>query len=168
MLALTTVSRAHNDVLMGYANRLNDLADCLNGDCLDTAGLKAVMPQLRGVHNALLTRLIPHMETVEAAVYPTLERLIVDRQISVPMAAEHDEIRRLVTVLGELTSEASAERADRSAVLTLRRVLLRLYVLLKTHLAEEELYVPILEDRLTPAHEAALARALDHLAAERV
>jgi iron-sulfur cluster repair protein YtfE (RIC family) len=168
MSALTTVSHAHHDVLMGHANRLNDLAGCLNADCLDTAGLIALMPQLRDVHHALLTRLIPHMETVEAAVYPTLERLMVDRQISAPMAAEHNEIRRLVTALGDLTSEASTARADRSAVLTLRRVLLRLYVLLKTHLAEEELYLPILEDRLTPTHEAALARALDHLAAERV
>jgi hypothetical protein len=51
-------------------------------------------------------------------------------------------------------------------VLALRRVLLRLHALLKTHLSEEELYIPILEDRLTPAEEAALARALDHLAAE--
>ena len=58
--------------------------------------------------------------------------------------------------------------ADRMAVLALRRVLLRLYVLLKTLPSEEELYIPILEDRLTPAQEAALARALDHLATERL
>jgi len=168
MLALTTVSHAHHDVLMGYANRLNELADGLDGDSLDTSGLISEMPDLRDAHQALLTRLIPHMETVEAAVYPTLERLGLDRQGSVPMAAEHNEIRRLVTALGDLTSEASAEHVDRGTVLTLRRVLLRLYTLLKTHLAEEELYIPILEHRLTPTHEAALARALDHLAAERV
>jgi hypothetical protein len=30
------------------------------------------------------------------------------------------------------------------------------------------LYIPILEDRLTPGQEAALARALDHLADERL
>jgi iron-sulfur cluster repair protein YtfE (RIC family) len=165
---LTRVSHAHHDVLMGYANELNELAGCLDGDCLDTAGLLSAAPRLREAHDALLTRLIPHMETVEAAVYPTLERLVADRPISVPMAAEHREIRRLVSALGTVTSEASLERADRSTVLTLRRILLRLYVLLKTHVAEEELYVPILEDRLTPMHEAALARALDHLAAERV
>jgi hemerythrin-like domain-containing protein len=168
MLALTKVSHEHHDVLMGHANRLNELADRLSGDALDTAQLIEVVPDLRDTHDALLTQLIPHMETVEAAVYPTLERLVVDRQISVPMAAEHGEIRRLVATLGGLISEGSLERADRSTVLMLRRVLLRLYVLLKTHLAEEELYIPILEDRLTPAHEAALARALDHLAAERV
>jgi iron-sulfur cluster repair protein YtfE (RIC family) len=165
---LTRVSHAHHDVLMGYANQLNDLAGCLSGDCLDTAGLLNAAPKLREAHHALLTRLIPHMETVEAAVYPTLERFVADRPISVPMAAEHQEIRRLVSALGKETSESSLERADRSTVLLLRRILLRLYVLLKTHLAEEELYLPILEDRLTPMHEAALARALDHLAAEHM
>ena len=165
---LTRVSHAHHDVLMGSVNQLHDLADCLNGDCLDTAGMRTIGPRLREVHQALLTHLIPHMETVEAAVYPTLERLVGDRPISVPMAAEHREIRRLVSMLGMVASEAAIEHADRSSVLMLRRVLLRLYVLLKTHLAEEELYIPILEDRLTPMHEAALARALDHLAAERI
>jgi hypothetical protein len=33
---------------------------------------------------------------------------------------------------------------------------------------EETLYIPILEGKLTPAEEAALARALDHVAAERL
>jgi hypothetical protein len=168
MHALTDVSHGHHDLLMGYANQLNDLADCLNGDCLDTAGLIAAMPRLRDAHHALLTQLIPHMETVEVAVHPTLERLLIDRQISAPMSAEHAEIRRLVAALGDLASDSSIAGADRSTVLRLRRVLLRLYILLKTHLAEEELYIPILEDRLTPTHEAALARALDHIAAERV
>ena len=107
------------------------------------------------------------MEAVEAAVHPTLERLVADRLTSVPMAAEHQEIRRLVAALGAFTTSDPAH-ANRLGVLALRRILLRLYMLLKTHLSEEELYIPILEDRLTPAQEAALARALDHLAAERL
>jgi hemerythrin-like domain-containing protein len=111
--------------------------------------------------------LIPHMEAVEAAVYPTLERLLADRQTTAPMAREHVEIRRLVGAIGEFAEHPQAH-ADRGAVLALRRVLLRLYALLKAHLSEEELYIPILEDNLTPAQEAALARALDHVAAERL
>jgi Fe-S-cluster formation regulator IscX/YfhJ len=107
------------------------------------------------------------MDAVEAAIHPTLERLLADRQAAVPMAVEHAEIRRLVAALGAFADDPAAH-ADRMAVLALRRVLLRLHTLLKTHLSEEELYIPILEDRLTPAHEAAIARALDHLAAERL
>jgi hemerythrin-like domain-containing protein len=107
------------------------------------------------------------METVEAAVYPTLERLLADTQTTAPMAREHVEIRRLVGAIGEF-AEHPQSHADRGAVLALRRVLLRLYALLKSHLSEEELYIPILEDNLTPAQEAALARALDHVASERL
>jgi hypothetical protein len=72
--------------------------------------------------------LIPHMETVEAAVYPTLERLLTDRQTTAPIAREHVEIRRLVRVIGELVDHPQGH-ADRGAVLALRRVLLRLYAL---------------------------------------
>ncbi|MFH0750868.1 MAG: hemerythrin domain-containing protein [Chloroflexota bacterium] len=161
------MSHEHHERLWHYVNRLNVLADCMNSDCLDTAQMTERLPELRELHHGLISQLIPHMDAVETAVYPTLERLMADRRTIAPMAGEHDEIRRLVAALGEFADHPEAH-ADRGAVLGLRRVLLRLYALLKTHLAEEELYIPVLEDRLTPAQEAALARALDHLAAERL
>ncbi len=167
MLPLTKVSHEHHDLLWRYVNQLNDLADCLNCDCLDAGQLVTRLPELREVHDGLTSRLIPHMEAVEAAVYPTLERLVADRQTNVPMAAEHQEIRRLVAAIGTFAAGDPAH-ANRLGVLALRRHLLRLHMLLKTHLSEEELYIPILEDRLTPPEEAALARALDHLATERL
>ncbi len=167
MQPLTRVSHEHHELLWGYVNQLNDLADCLNCDCLDTARLTEQLPQLREVHDGLTTRLLPHMEAVEAAIHPTLQRILADASTSIPMVAEHEEIRRLVAAIGAFAEEPAAH-ADRMAVLALRPVLLRLYTLLKTHLSEEELYIPILEDRLTPAHEAAIARALDHQAAERL
>ncbi len=168
MQPLTRVSHEHHDVLWQFVNRLNDLADCLNCDCLDTSRLETQLPELREVYEGLRGSLIPHMDAVEAAVYPTLERILADRDTPVPMAGEHEEIRRLVAAVGAFTTDEAAARADRTTVLAMRRVLLRLYALLKTHLSEEELYIPILEDRLTPPQEAALARALDHLAAERL
>jgi Hemerythrin HHE cation binding domain len=166
MQALNRVSHEHHDRLRGFVNQLNDLAGSMNCDCLDSGGLGEQLPRLRQVHEGLVTQLIPHMEAVEAAVYPTLERLAADRNTTAPLAREHQEIRRLVGALGEFAENPGAHE-DRYAVLALRRVLFRLYALLQTHLAEEEMYIPILEDRLTPVAEAALARALDHLAAER-
>jgi hypothetical protein len=168
MLPLTKVSHEHHELLWSYVNQLNDLADCLICDSLDSGGVIAELPQLREVLDGLTTRLLPHMEAVEAAVWPTLERLKVGLGTTPPMAAEHQEIRRLVASLGAFVADEPATGIDRPAVLALRRVLLRLYALLKTHLAEEGLYIPILEGRLTPAQEQALARGLDHLAAERL
>jgi hypothetical protein len=168
MQQLTRVSHEHHALLWRYVDQLDDLADCLDCDCLDSARLVAQLPLLREVHGGLTSHLIPHMEAVEAAVHPTLQRLLADHGTTVPMAIEHAEIRRLVTALGTFASPRPEAHGDRAAVLALRRILLRLHALLKAHLSEEELYLPILEDRLTPAEEAALARALDHLAAERL
>jgi hemerythrin-like domain-containing protein len=168
MLPLTKVTHEHHDLMWRYVNQLNELADCLNGDCLDNARLVSQLPQLREVHEGLVHSLIPHMETVEVAVYPTLDRLLATRGITVPMATEHREIRRLVASLGRRIGADAVLEVDRSSVLALRRIMLRLYALLKTHLSEEELYLPVLEGRLTSVEEAALARALDHLAAERL
>lgn len=167
MQTLSGVSHQHHDVLWRSVDQLMDLAECLDCDCLDRAELLARLPQLHEIYDNLTRQLLPHMEAVEMAVYPTLERIVADHGTTVTMADEHEQIRRLVAALGSFINDPEAH-ADRSAILLLRRILLRLHALLKTHLAEEELYIPILEDRLTPGQEAALARALDHLAAERL
>lgn len=167
MHTLPQVSHEHHDRLWHYVDQLNAMADCLNSDCLDTARLIERLPELRELHHGLTSLLIPHMEAVEAAVYPTLERLLADRHTTAPMAREHVEIHRLIAAIGEFAEHPMAH-ADRGAVLALRRVLLRLYALLKAHLSEEEMYIPILEDKLTPPQAEALARALDHVAAERL
>jgi hypothetical protein len=99
---------------------------------------------------------------VEAAVCPTLERLLDDRRAILPMREEHAEIRRLTGVIGHFVEHPEGH-VDRGVVLLMRRCLLRLYAILKSHLAEEELYEPILEDRLTPDEAAELAHALDHV-----
>jgi iron-sulfur cluster repair protein YtfE (RIC family) len=167
MQNLPRVSHEHHDRLWHYVEQLNSLADRLSSDSLDTTRLIEELPELRDLHDGLTQMLIPHMETVEAAVYPTLQRLLANSQTTAPMVIEHVEIRRLVGAIGEFADHPEVH-ADRGAALALRRVLLRLHALLKAHLAEEELYIPILEDRLTPTEEAALARALDHVAAERL
>ncbi len=166
MQTLSRVSHEHHDRLRGFVNQLNDLAAGMNCDCLDSGELAEQLPRLRQIYEGLVTQLIPHMEAVEAAIYPTLERVAAVWQTTAPLAQEHQEIRRLIGALGEFAKNPRAHE-DRYAVLALRRVLFRLYALLQTHLAEEEMYIPVLEDRLTPAAETALARALDHLAAEQ-
>jgi len=164
MHVISHVSHEHHALLRGYVERLHTLATSLCPDCIDTPGALAELAELAELQDGLRTKLMPHMDAVEAAVYPALERIMDDRLASAPMRREHEEIRRLIERIGEFV-DASDRHMDHYAVLALRRAMLRLHVLLTTHLNEEELYLPILEDRLTPEGEAALGRALDHLAA---
>jgi hypothetical protein len=50
--------------------------------------------------------------------------------------------------------------------MALRRALYRLHSLLKVHLAEEELYLEVLERRLSDPEKDVLARSLGHAMAE--
>jgi Hemerythrin HHE cation binding domain len=164
MQTLPVVSHEHHDRLHAIVDQLNELGDCSNGDCLDTSRLIEARPTIEVIYQGLTTLLIPHMEAVEAAVYPTLERLLAGRETMAPMRQEHAEIRRLTGVIGHFVDHPEAH-VNRGTVLLMRRALLRLYAILKAHLIEEELYLPILEDRLTAEEGVELAKALDHAAA---
>lgn len=80
------------------------------------------------------------------------------------MRHDHEEIRHLAAVIGEFAEHPDAE-VTAGTVLVMRRALLRLYAVLQTHLAEEELYEPILEQTVTDEQADEIARALDHVAA---
>ena len=162
MKTLPAVSHEHHERLMAIVDELNSMADCSDGDCLDTSRLVEARPAIEQIHRDLTTLLIPHMDAVEAAVYPTLERLLAGREAIVPMRAEHAEIRRLTGIIGHFVEHPEGH-IDRGVVLLMRRCLLRLYAILKAHLAEEELYEPILEDRLTAQEAVELAHSLDHV-----
>jgi hypothetical protein len=167
MQTLPAVSHEHHDRLMAIVDQLNAIGDCSDGDCLDTSRLTEARPAIEEIHRGLTKLLIPHMEAVEAAVYPTLERLLGGPEAIMPLRGEHAEIRRLTGVIGHFVEHPEGH-VDRGVVLLMRRSLLRLYAILKAHLAEEELYEPILEDRLTAVEAAELAHALDHVVTGRL
>ena len=164
MSALPAVSHEHHDRLHGIVGDLRVLGDCSDSDCMDTNRLIAARPAITEIYHGLVAYRIPHMEAVEAAVYPVLERILADTGSMVVMRHDHDEIRSLTAVIGEFVDHPDND-VHRGTVLLMRRALLRLYAVLRTHPSEEELYVPIMEDRLTHEQAGEIARALDHVAA---
>ena len=161
---LPVVSHGHHERLHAIVNELHALSDCSDSDCMDTSRLIAARPAIEAIYRGLIGDLAPHMEAVEAAVYPVLERLRAESGSMAVMRHDHAEIRQLTAVIGGFVGQADDE-VHRGTVLLMRRALLRLCAVLRTHLAEEALYVPILEDRLTPAEAIEIAMALDHVAA---
>ncbi len=126
---------------------------------VDCAALHALFSE---EYRFVVGQLVPHMEVIEDTLYDRLEELMDGRHTMGPMREEHATMRELVAQLG--TYEVHADGCTWSAVegMALRRVLYRLHALLKVHLAEEELYLGVLDRNLSVDEKDRLARGLDH------
>jgi hypothetical protein len=159
MCALPAVGHEHHAALLPHVDALNDLA----GE-LDSPGVANFHVRLAAEHGFIVGQLVPHMERAEATLYPELERLMQNRHSMTPMRREHEELRGLIAELGGFTGR----ELTLSVRLRLRRVLYRMYALLKTHLAEEEAYMGLLERNLSEHEQEELGRAMEHATAVRV
>jgi hypothetical protein len=88
------------------------------------------------------------------------------RHSMTPMREEHDLLRRLIGSLCGYRAELLASELSEVDEIGLRRVLYRLYSILKVHLAEEEQYLAVLEAGLTPERVERLALDIEHAMAE--
>lgn len=151
--------------LMPHVDDLRVIAD----QAADTSR-EALQARLREEHDFLAAELLPHMDAVQATLYPSFERLMQNRHSMTPMSREHAQIRELLQIVGQLASSSGTARITQGSpwVMDVRRALYRLYALLKVHLAEEEMYAPILEHELTETQLSAIAEALDARQATRV
>jgi hypothetical protein len=70
-----------------------------------------------------------------------------------------------VADLGRMRERIGSQPVGPGDDLALRRILYRLYAILKVHLAEEELYLGVIEHDLSEAEKDALARGMEHAAA---
>lgn len=110
--------------------------------------------------------LLPHITVVEETLYPELDRLMQSRHSMVQMRREHEDIAALIARLGEFGEAIEADALGPAGSVGLRRVLYRLYALLKVHLAEEEEYLRVLDHNLSAAEQAELVKGLEHAVAE--
>jgi iron-sulfur cluster repair protein YtfE (RIC family) len=159
MPTLTHVSQEHRDRLMSHVDRLPKLADEVG-----TVAWPQVSARVSDELGFLVGTLIPHMEAVDAAVHPELDRLMSCRLGMAPLEREHGEIRTLITGLGDLTGRLGTREPTSGEVVELNRILVKLYSILKVHLREESLYVPILEHNLSTEQAEAIGLAMEHAA----
>ena len=110
--------------------------------------------------------LLPHMAVVERSLYPELDRLMQHRHSMAQMRREHAEIEGLIERLGVFEAAIRDDALGPAGSMGLRRVLYRLYAMLKVHIAEEEEYLRVLERNLSAEEQAELVRGLDHAVAE--
>ena len=157
MQSLTATSKEHHAKLMPYVDRLLVMADMIGlEDC------EAVHIAFEEEYSVIVGELVPHMDAIETTLYGQLERLMGQRHSMAPMREEHDQMRRLIEVIGQYRNHVAGCSLGAVEGLALRRALYRLYSILKVHLAEEELYLGVLERNLTDEEKDILARGIDH------
>lgn len=154
---LPQVSLEHHERLMHQVDRMPAV-----GDLIGAAAASELRPKVNELSGFLTGLLLPHMDAAEQTLYPELERLLQNRHSMTPMRREHADIRKLVADLVRFQGLVDDGRLSTGDALALRRVIFRLYALLKVHLAEEQLYLGIIEKGISPDGAEALAAAMEH------
>jgi hypothetical protein len=154
---LPRVSHEHHERLMAHVDQMPAL-----GDLIGSAPHDELKPRLDEAAAFLTGLLVPHMEAAERNLYPELERMLQNRHSMTPMKREHAEIRRLVDDLVLVQTDLGKGQLGTGRTVALRRVVFRLYALLKIHLAEEQLYLGIIDHGVSAQAADALAAAMEH------
>ncbi|HEY6957522.1 MAG TPA: hemerythrin domain-containing protein [Candidatus Limnocylindria bacterium] len=152
--------REEHRALLPHIERLRTTADEVGhvpGDVL--------RKKLDDAHEFLTRHLIPHAKAEDEVMYPEVARLMGAPRATATMSRDHLEVGRLTDELAALRGFAEAE-PDAQRANELRRVLYGLYALVRTHFAkEEEIYLPILDERLTLAEAEDLFKEMERSAA---
>jgi hypothetical protein len=158
---LPEAAHAHHAAIQPHLDRLPELAAMIG--TADPAEFVAAFER----ECAFVTgQLVPHMEAIERTLYGQLERVMGQRHSMAPMREEHVTLKRLIGALCGYRASLLAGELSPQEGIGLRRVLYRLYSILKVHLAEEELYLGVLDHNLSSAEKDALAVGLRHATAE--
>ena len=115
----------------------------------------------------MVGHLIPHAQAEDAALYPIVGRIMGAPEATATMRRDHAEVGRLTGELGALRARLAAGVAEEAVLRDLRRVLYGLYALVTVHFAkEEEVYLPLLDARLTADAATELFRDMEAAAGE--
>ena len=161
MRSLPKTSHEHHDKIEPHVDRLPELAEMIG-----RVPPEEFAARFETECGFIVGQLVPHMEAIETTLYGRLEELMGARHSMAPMRHEHEQLRGLFDSLCHYRKEAAGGTLDTEGEIGLRRVLYRLYSILKVHLAEEELYLGVLDQHLSDAEKDALARGIEHAVAE--
>ena len=136
------------------------------GDAVGRTGRAELLSLVDASLEFLAHHLIPHAHAEEQVLYPAVQRAVGAAEMTATMARDHVEVQVLTDELAELRErlQSSADVDDRLAN-DLRRVLYGLHHVVKVHFAkEEEIYLPILDERLSEADAAAMFAEMSKVA----
>jgi iron-sulfur cluster repair protein YtfE (RIC family) len=157
MSTLTQPLRDEHKELIPHIEQILKVADSL-----PDAPLEQIRDGVREVYEFLAYHLIPHAQAEEAALYPVVQQVLGSPEATRTMSRDHVEVGSYVEELDKLRQDLSTRNTK-----SLQRVLYGLYALVKVHFAkEEDVYLPILDERLSPEQASDMFEAMEAAAGQ--
>ena len=162
MTIVTQPLRDEHKVLWPHVAGLRATAELVG-----EAPLEALQRGVDEAYDFLAHHLIPHAQAEDRALYPVVQKVMGAAEATGTMSRDHVEVGRLTAELGELRLQLGAGSLKLAQANALRRVLYGLYALVKVHFAkEEEVYLPLLDARLTQDEANDMFEAMEAAAME--
>jgi iron-sulfur cluster repair protein YtfE (RIC family) len=162
MSALTQPLRDEHKELMPQVETLQ-----LAGDAVHEVLTSSDRAQIDQAYTFLTHHLIPHAMAEEKALYPVVQKVMGAEEGTATMSRDHFEVERLTQELDLLRSKITESGITVKQVNALRSVLYGLHAIVILHFAkEEEVYLPLLDARLSPGEAQAMFAAMEAAAKE--
>jgi hemerythrin-like domain-containing protein len=109
--------------------------------------------------------LLPHAQAEEAALYPAVARFLGSPMSTATMSVDHRMIAHGTSEIAE--AAAHLPNADADQLRQLRTSLYAVYAVTRVHFVkEEQIYLPLLDEKLDEASAAEMFRALEAAASQ--
>jgi hemerythrin-like domain-containing protein len=162
MPRVTEPLREEHAELRPHIEALKTAADALSGNWSQEVGAK-----IDEAIEFLSGHLIPHAVAEEKALYPVVCQVMGADSATKTMSRDHVEVAALTEQLQELRTQLTEANPAEATTNDLRRLLYGLYTLVQVHFAkEEEVYLPLLDEKLDEPAARAMFEAMEAAAGE--
>jgi len=160
MPRVTEPLREEHKELLPHVEALREAGDAVSGK--DDATLKRKISE---AYSFLADHLIPHAVAEDRALYPVVGQTMGSEMATRTMSRDHVEVGRLTEQLKQSRQRMETAPLDEATRNELRQILYGLYILVKVHFAkEEEIYLPLLDERLAEAAAHRMFEAMEEAA----
>ena len=157
MNTLTQPLRDEHKELFPHVDRIRQVAELIG-----ETSVAEIRCGVEEVYDFLANHLKPHAEAEDAALYPVVQKVLGSPDATKTMSRDHVEVGFYIEELASLRNSLAGEALTIVQIKSLQRVLYGVYGLVKVHFAkEEEVYLPILDQRLTPESAREMFEAME-------
>jgi iron-sulfur cluster repair protein YtfE (RIC family) len=158
--AMTTVTRSLREEHRELVPRIESLR--VLADRVGELPTEELLIDLEEGEGFLVTELLPHAVAEERTLYPAVGRLLGSPDATETMSRDHVEITRMADELAALRREIVRRPVHPSQERELRRLLYGLHAVILLHFRkEEELYLQLIEERLSSKEAEELFEAME-------